>query len=293
MDFPPEIRNMIYELLLIPEDTGVEQMRAVRHPLFLASCKQVHAEAADMLATLYQNISVRLDFALRCHIGSTGRSTYHVEVTLNRSVLGKGRQGDRALTLSWPISLRKLRYLNINVHMFPVGLCVPAASQLSDREFTQIRCAGESQINHGLYDLYRFLGKDSRFKQIDVMTASMLSFTSRYREELLSPACAIASLAKKSRIHGYRRPFRIRHLHEPMQNVVDIFRDIRDLEQEVMLHDEPQDGLPSKPPDSTGSLLSKPSFRSNILALYELLTSLRHYQFIHFTYAVDIIFTGL
>ena len=275
LEFPPEIRNVVYELLLTQHHLS-RKRPAVCYPSILATCKQINEEAADMLVASYQNISVPLDISLQPHMSNKDRSSYRVKVSLNHKVLGKGQQGDRAFTILWPQSLAKLRSLDIRVSMYAAGWHVPIESLPSGRELTRICSAGESQINHALYELYHFLGKCNDLQQLNVMVTSMLPGTSKRHEELLSPACAIASMAKESKISVHPYGGRLQEVGEVMQSTVDAFRDIRDLEQEVMLHTGSQQSLPPNSTESTGALLSKPSFRSDILALCELLTSVRH-----------------
>ena len=48
LSLPPEIRNMIYTLLLTPKSGERPDSRVTCHPAILACCKQVNAEAADL-----------------------------------------------------------------------------------------------------------------------------------------------------------------------------------------------------------------------------------------------------
>jgi hypothetical protein len=192
-------------------------------------------------------------------------------------VLGKGRHGARTFSVSWPQSLGKLRYLKINVRLLSVCLHVPAGSLPKGNELTQIRKAGEIQINHALNELYRFLERENHLQVLNVKISSSPPDSSRYYEELFSPASAIASMITKSFINvDPYTSLLLPDLRESMQSAVDAFRDIRSLEQEVMLYTELQDGPLPKPSDSFSTHFSKPSFRSGSLALCEQLRSVRY-----------------
>ena len=247
LSLPPEIRNMIYTLLLTPKSGERPDSRVTCHPAILACCKLVNAEAADLL---YQADPVPLDIKLhnRPIDWEHQRDGYGVAVYLNERLLTMGKEGHRAPKVRWPSYLARLRSVRIYIslwrfrHRTTLGLDADALEEIST--------AGEMQLNKVLYDLHCFLGKHNNLQQVLVTIFSDFSSDNEQHEQLLSPVCALSGEIGNAVVHvEHYRPQRGTVLTEAMQSATDSFRKIHSLMPEAKLEAELGKKLISKRPN--------------------------------------------
>jgi hypothetical protein len=230
LDFPPEIRNMVYGLLphLERKDPSID--RVTCHGAILGTCKQVYGEAAGILFAV-SNLPISVTLTSRyINIPEDNDLNRHygVDLFVNWNQTARGQESDRNLANPWPSYLANVRFLRLLVHVQdPAGPWWNVDPERKEVGIVQANCA--------LYDLYRTLAKSKILHQLHADISCALNFPYHLHYVLLSPICAASGEAQELTL---KLTFRSSTLTKAIENASAGFRKIRGLEREIGLHVE-------------------------------------------------------
>ena len=178
-DLPPELRNIVYDLVLGVEEVEDENKikYVVAEPAILASSKQVYNEASGLLyGERY--------FRLKLHLG---KKPYTLSLHLNGRFLRKAYAGSHddleGLWIDWPSFLNRIQHLDVVV-------------QLDKSISPRLSPAGEKGarlMNLALHELQQTLAKKSSVRSLRVKVVSHAQLSDRRLRDVLSPTSAMAS----------------------------------------------------------------------------------------------------
>ncbi|CZT17757.1 uncharacterized protein RCC_03594 [Ramularia collo-cygni] len=128
MDLPAEMRNLVYEhLLIIPYDEDPSQFGGHCHPAILSTCREIHDEATDLLYTENEiKMFVHADWR-RDHDGDD--QTKKLFKTVHVQNHGEHNKESTPFEMipdgiaAWPDYLRRVRKLSIEINLIQ-GLAV-------------------------------------------------------------------------------------------------------------------------------------------------------------------------
>lgn len=218
LDFPPEIRNIVYGLLFVAKNCyGPPNAEVVCHPAILASCKQVNTEATGIFyATSVVPISISLrKRPLNCRSSILPqRQGYGVDIVANGKTVFPGQE-----------QFQGIGSVSVDVELSRPQLDIGEGAQ----------GAGAVQANHAFFHLYRLLKKSSRIRWLRINLTSDLNLDIDHHYAHISPLFAASAIVTLSicELHGITL-----ELKSAFENSRASFRKILDLEEEVKLQTE-------------------------------------------------------
>lgn len=154
LDLPAELRNIIYTDLLTTSLRSYAYCRRTCHPEILATCRQLHAEASDVLHNNV-NTSAWLSLSSRPELVSC---EYTVRGLFNKETVFTANQGDLTTSVPWPSCLVKLRSITIELDLWTPGRPIERKNHQN----------GEIQMNHAVHDLSKLISSNSRLQELKI-----------------------------------------------------------------------------------------------------------------------------
>ena len=225
LDLPAEIRNLvyIYLLTLTSEGYGFRRTRFICHPQILASCKQINAEASDLL-----HCSTRIPLSVGLRIISaippapaSPRVERVVYAVFNGRDIATVNSNDHTTSLAWPSCLAKFRSIDMDL------LLIPGSLDLSGK-------AAAIRFNNALQQLYLLLSNTGRLSELKLIVSSTSVNECNREYNILSPLCALSANVDKVAICS--KPLSSGFLLQRIRHAVDALRKIRSYKDEAMQH---------------------------------------------------------
>ena len=192
---PPEVRNMVYGMLLTPTEGRnislsrshhVPSGKVVCHNAILFSCKQAYNEASEIF---YHHAVIPLELRLRYALPVSGTGTYTWGVGMKANQKQIVHEGYKEYAEnSWPAWLTKVRKAILRVEIQVAGIVDGGLG---------IKQSLERRMNYRLYELVYLLGKDRRLRQLHLNIVCHVPELVTRIEALLSPLCALRAQDKR------------------------------------------------------------------------------------------------